>query len=135
MRNAIAAAGAAALALLLLGSSSALAATGHPVLDTFTTGFGSNVRSVATDSADNIYVARAGSGRVSKYDSSGNPVSFTGSAPYIEGNSLTGGPPLPKGGIFKPNLHAGHRRRPFRGCDRRIHLRRLQLRQPIRRTA
>ena len=45
-----------------------------------------------------------GSGRVSKYDSSGNPVAFSGSAPYIEGNSLTGAPPLPKGGIFKPNL-------------------------------
>ena len=73
---------AAAIALLLFGSSSALAATGHPVLDTFTTGFGSNVRSVATDSAENIYVARAGSGRVSKYDSSGNPVAFSGSAPY-----------------------------------------------------
>ncbi len=83
-----------ALALLAVYNSSALAAPGHPVLRTFSTSPNSNPRTVATDSAGNFYVGEAGR-RIEKFSPSGSSLDFTGTAPYIEGNKITGIPGEP----------------------------------------
>jgi hypothetical protein len=52
---------------------------------------------VAVDHASgDVYVLDAAEGKVSRFDSSGDPAPFPASAPYINGNTLTGSP---KGGF------------------------------------
>ena len=88
MRIAVAAAGAAVLALLLFGGSSALAASGRPLLKSFSTGPGTWPRAVAIDDSNNVYVHEAGSkSGVAKYTTSGAPVAFGGVASYIQGGT------------------------------------------------
>ena len=95
-----------ALAFLAISSSSAFAAVGHSVVRTFSTGPNSTPRAVATDAAGNVYVAEMDGQRIEKFDSAGSPVSFSASAPYIEGNRLVGiaGGSFP---AFNPGYHLG----------------------------
>jgi hypothetical protein len=79
-----------ALAFLTISSSSAFAAAGHSALRTISTGPTSTPRAVAADSGGNLYVLEMGGRRVEKFDSTGNPVPFVASAPYVEGNKLIG---------------------------------------------
>jgi hypothetical protein len=97
--------GARIAALLLLsalvlagGSEQASAATSRPLLKSIDLPDTKGPMGLTTDSAGNIYVNMrvhntAGVyGMVEKFDSAGNPVNFTGSAPYIEGNKILGRP-------------------------------------------
>lgn len=77
--------------LVALGSlaTSASAAETHP----FQAAFGSfqNIQGLAVDQGSgDVYVLDAGGQSISRFDASGNPVGFSASAPYIEGNRLTG---------------------------------------------
>jgi hypothetical protein len=74
---------------LLYSSTPALAAFQFPYLSQLT-GFGQPT-GVATDSSGNVYVADDGRG-VEKFNSSGAPTAFSGSASYINGPLLTGTP-------------------------------------------
>ena len=83
-------------ALLTFGSTSASAATGHSLLDTFSTGPETNPQAVATDSSGNVSVLLAnGGGRIARYDAGGNPIPFTASSRQIEGNQILGTPAGP----------------------------------------
>src|SRR3954447_5991834 len=93
--------------LLTFGSAPASAATGHSLLDTFSTGPETNPQAVATDSSGNVYVLLAnGGGRIAKYDAGGNPVPFAASGRQIEGNQILGTPagPLPVDGSGNSGL-------------------------------
>jgi NHL repeat len=86
----------------------------------------SDATGVAVDHATgDIYVLDIVENKVRRFDSSGNPAPFSGSASYIEGNALTGGPGgsfeeseelgFPSqlavdsnGRLYVPNLFAGH---------------------------
>jgi len=85
------------LVAFVLSSGSALAAESHELLGSFGpdgTEASSFVEAeaVAVDEpAEIIYVLdRTGGGSLSKFDFEGNPVPFSGSAPYIVGNQITG---------------------------------------------
>jgi hypothetical protein len=84
-----------AVALLAFSSAPASAAPGRSILRTISTGTGSQPESLATDSDGNLYVLEVGRSRIAKFDSTGTPVPFSASAPYIEGNRLTGTPEGP----------------------------------------
>jgi hypothetical protein len=73
-----------------LGSvGSASAAETHPFLDSF--GSFQNPQSLALDqSSGDVYVLDAGAATVSRFDSDGNPIAFSATAPYISGNVLSG---------------------------------------------
>ncbi len=74
-------------------ASSALAATGHPFLGSFSLGQNSWPRGIAIDGSDYLYVHEAGAkSGVAKYTTAGVPVPFTGSAGYIHGNKIEGTP-------------------------------------------
>jgi hypothetical protein len=80
-----------AFVMLTLGTASASAAPGRSLVDTISVSPGFVPGGVATDSAGNIYtVAVDGPGRILKFDSNGNPSSFSGSEPYVEGNAILG---------------------------------------------
>lgn len=81
-----------AFAALALGTASAGAAVGHPVIRTFSTGPGSEPRGIATDSAGNVYTADAGARRIDKYTSTGARLPFGATAGYVSEASLTGTP-------------------------------------------
>jgi hypothetical protein len=78
------------LVFLALSSAPAFAAPGHPVLRAFSTGIGSEPQTIAIDGSDNVYLLESEAQRVVKVDSSGNPVPFSSSAPYVKGNALLG---------------------------------------------
>jgi len=81
-----------AVAILALTSASAFAALGHPVLSAFSTGDGSQPANIALDGSGNVYVLEPEKQRVVRFDPAGNPAPFSATAPYIEGNALTGTP-------------------------------------------
>ena len=78
-----------AVALLLVACSTASAASGRPLLRSFSTGPASWPRDLTFDSADNLYVRDTDTNSaVAKYTTTGAPVPFAGGAPYIQGNKL-----------------------------------------------
>lgn len=78
-----------AMALMLAASSPASAASGHPLLRSFSTGPDSWPRDLTFDAADNLYVRDTdANSAVAKYTTTGAPVPFAGSASYIQGNKL-----------------------------------------------
>ena len=78
-----------AVALMLVASSSASAASGRPLLRSFSTGPTSWPRDLTFDSADNLYVRDTDTkSAIVKFTTTGAPVPFTGGAPYIQGNRL-----------------------------------------------
>jgi hypothetical protein len=79
-----------ALACLALGTGSAGAAVGHPVIRTFSTGPNSDPRSVATDTAGNIYVLEAGGGRIDKFGPTGSRLAFGATLGYVGETAITG---------------------------------------------
>jgi hypothetical protein len=83
-----------ALSFLAISSAPASAAMNRPILRTMSVGPGTNADAMATDSAGNVYIMSPGptTSSVSKFSPTGNPVPFTGSARYIDGNELTGDP-------------------------------------------
>lgn len=81
---------AAAFAVLVFGTSPAAAATGHPVIRTFSTGPNSDPRAVATDSAGNIYVIEAGAARIDKFGPTGNRLNFAANRSYLGEGAITG---------------------------------------------
>ena len=89
------------VALLLtfgLLARSASAATTHTPVTEWSTGEKCGPRAVATDAAGNVYVAcgKPGNnelvGSVRKFSSTGTPIPFTKSAPYISGNEINEDP-------------------------------------------
>jgi hypothetical protein len=93
---------AAALAAFLAGS--AVAASTHPYVATYTTGAKCAAEDIATDAEGNYYVACTAKGlnnkfgSIRKFDPNGNPLPWTGSASYISGNELTENPVSSRGG-------------------------------------
>jgi hypothetical protein len=82
-----------ALAFLAATSVPASAAASRPLLRTIFVGAESNPQSLATDSAGDLYVyENSGTPGVEKFDAAGNPVAFSASGSYIDGNELTGAP-------------------------------------------
>jgi hypothetical protein len=80
-----------ALALLAFGATSASAAPGRSIEGLFGVAAQSQPTQIATDSAGDIYVLLGeGPLRLEKFDQAGNPVSFSGSASYLDGNELLG---------------------------------------------
>jgi hypothetical protein len=76
--------------LLALGASSAWAEQTREQVEAF--GSFGWVGGLAVDTSGDVYVADIQAGTVQKYDASGNPVNFTGSASYVSGNTLSGTP-------------------------------------------
>ena len=77
----------------------ASAAVSRPLLNTIKAANFNTPMGLATDSAGNIYVNLRLHGQsqyavLEKFDANGNPVNFTGSAPYISGNKILGRPNL-----------------------------------------
>jgi hypothetical protein len=107
LRAAFAALG-AIIALLALGSSSALAVGSHPFDMTFSTGPNCGPREIANDAAGNVYVmcAKTGSngltGSLRKFSPTGVPINFTASQPYIEGNEINEDPGPNSTGFERP---------------------------------
>jgi hypothetical protein len=94
------------VALLLtvgLFAGSASAATTHTPVTEWSTGEKCGPRAVATDAAGNVYVvcSKIGNnelvGSIRKFSSSGAPIPFTKSAPYITGNEITEDPAAVQG--------------------------------------
>src|SRR5829696_8178259 len=85
------------LTLGLLAGSASAASTHTPVTE-WPTGEKCGPRGVATDAAGNVYVmcSKEGNnelkGSVRKFTSTGTPISFTKSAPYISGNEINRDP-------------------------------------------
>src|SRR5689334_22868578 len=85
-----------ALCLLFLLPASALAAESPQLLSSFgpdgsaTANFGHAAGVAADQQSHAIYVVDRGAGTVGKFDETGQPLAFTGSAPYISGNEITG---------------------------------------------
>ena len=78
-----------AVALLLVACSTASAASGRPLLRSFSTGPASWPRDLTFDSTDNLYVRDTDTNSaVAKFTTTGAPVPFAGGAPYIQGNKL-----------------------------------------------
>ncbi|HEX3362189.1 MAG TPA: hypothetical protein VHS74_14435, partial [Solirubrobacterales bacterium] len=84
--------GVLAVVLLAVAAAPASAAVGHSLLRTFSTGPGTVPQPLATDSDGNVYVIDGEGNRIEKFDSAGNPVPFSASAKYIDGNALLGTP-------------------------------------------
>ena len=91
--------------LLTLGllAGTASAATTHTPVTEWSTGEKCGPRSVATDAAGNVYVvcSKVGNnelvGSVRKFSSTGTPIPFTKSAPYISGNEIKEDPAAVQG--------------------------------------
>src|SRR5690348_5013955 len=91
--------------LLTLGllAQSASAATTHAPITEWSTGEKCGPRAVATDAAGNVYVvcAKVGNnelvGSIRKFSSTGTPIPFTKSAPYISGNEINEDPAAVQG--------------------------------------
>ena len=79
----------AAVLAFALAPASAQAHLAHPYLFSF--GSFRDPEALAVDQATgDVYVVSPDAGTVSRFDSSGNPVPFTASEPYVSGNTLTG---------------------------------------------
>lgn len=81
---------AAALSAVAIATASASAADTHDYLSQLT-GF-ANPRSLAFDATGNLYVADSNNNTVDRLNTSGAPLDFAASEPYIEGSKLTGTP-------------------------------------------
>jgi DNA-binding beta-propeller fold protein YncE len=84
-------------AALAFASAPASAGVAHQYLSQLT-GF-ENPTGVAVDSNGDVYVADRGSNIVYRFSSSGTPLDFSASEPYIEGSKLTGTPSGPFEGV------------------------------------
>src|SRR3954447_16718768 len=88
----------ALLMTLGLFAGAASAASTHTPVTEWPTGEKCGPRGVATDAAGNVYVicSKKGNnelyGSVRKFSSTGTPISFTKSAPYISGNEINRDP-------------------------------------------
>ena len=80
----------ALVVVLLLVAGSAMAALGHPVVRTFSTGPGTAPRGVALDGAGDLYVAEANAQRVDKFSPTGTRIPFSATEGYVNEASLTG---------------------------------------------
>jgi len=79
-----------AIASPAIGTATAVAAVGHPVIRTFSTGPNSDPRAVATDGSGNIYVIDAGAARIDKFGPTGTRLSFAATQGYVGESSITG---------------------------------------------
>ena len=81
------------VALLVLPAADASAASVRPFERGFAVSPGATPMGAALDSAGNLYVVEVGAGSaIEKLDAFGNPVPFSASESYIDGNKLTGTP-------------------------------------------
>jgi hypothetical protein len=81
-----------AFVLLTLSAAPASATVTRPYLKSFGVTAGSNPQNLAFDSGGDLYILETSPAAIEKVDADGDPVPFSASASYIDGNKLTGTP-------------------------------------------